>query len=147
MAVFALLLEAAVPLLASAAARLQGVPVAAICEVYGVRTVRAGEAAADPHAGHAGHPDPDGRAGPAGGEVPPGPDAPADSGSHASGDAGSSCALLALGALAAWHAPAAALPRGLAQGASVGRFTSQRLPGDATALWVARLKHGPPASA
>ena len=53
LAVFALLLKAAVPMLASAAAHLHGVPVAQICDVYGVQTVV--DAAADPHAGHEGH--------------------------------------------------------------------------------------------
>jgi hypothetical protein len=130
LAVFALLLKAAVPMLASAAARLQGVPVAQVCDIYGVQTVL--DAAADPHAGHEGH------AGHG--------DAPGDGGSHAAGDADSHCALVALGVFTAGEPPA--LPPYDA------REPARHVPAadashrhDAAALWVARLKQGPPSPA
>jgi hypothetical protein len=130
LAVFALLLKAAVPMLASAAARLQGVPVAQVCDIYGVQTVL--DAAADPQAGHEGH------AGHG--------DAPGDGGSHAAGDADSHCALVALGVFTAGEPPA--LPPYDA------REPARHVPAadashrhDAAALWVARLKQGPPSPA
>jgi hypothetical protein len=134
-AVFALLLEAAVPMLASAAAHLQGVPVAQVCDVYGVRTALPDhphhEPAAHHESSHAGHD----------------PPAPSEQGPHgAAGDAGTHCALVALGALAAGADPS---PSPTVRGEAVrSPAAPPRVPGhDATARWIARLKHGPPSPA
>ena len=135
-AVFALLLKAAVPMLASAAAHVQGVPVAEVCEVYGVRTVLAGpvhDHAAGHHAGHAGHAGHD--------------DTPADKGSHATaGDANSHCALVALGPLASAH-PAAGPVSHQGEASNPPQARLETPARDATALWVAGMKQGPPAAA
>jgi uncharacterized protein involved in copper resistance len=133
-AVCALLLEAAVPLLASAAAAMRGVPVAEVCEVYGValpqadphahhhmpHMAQAGSEAADAHHGH-GHD---------------------STGAHKSDH----CALLGLAALA--PASATVSP----QEAARFSFSADPPPAhgkifDAAAQWAARLKHGPPAFA
>ena len=115
----ALLLKAAVPMLATASAHAQGLPLAEVCTVYGVATV------ASP-----------------GQDSSPGPD-------HAAGaHAGEHCTLTALMALAAPEADPLAMPLALnhqGQAALIPR-TSSHAP-DACATWVARLKHGPPASA
>ncbi|MGH8797087.1 MAG: hypothetical protein ACREXI_08540, partial [Caldimonas sp.] len=69
-AVFVLLLKAAVPLLASVAAQAQGKGVAEICDVYGValptHQARADHPEHAHHAGHAGHAIDAGHAGHAG---------------------------------------------------------------------------------
>ena len=133
-AVFALLLKAAVPMLASAAAHLQGVPVAEVCDVYGVQTVLSGHVhdhAAEHHAGHAGH-----------------DDTPADKGSHASaGDATTHCALVALGALASAHPLAGPVSSHQSETSSPAKPALEPPGRDATALWVARMKQGPPVAA
>ncbi|HJV60492.1 MAG TPA: DUF2946 family protein [Albitalea sp.] len=113
----ALLLKAAVPMLASAAARLQQQPVGEVCSVYGV-------VAQAPR--------------PAGDLRVPSPGWAVHSGDH--------CALgaLALGvppqtaALAALMAPEAA--------AAPPAARSDRLP-DACARWVGWVQHGPPSRA
>jgi hypothetical protein len=112
----ALLLKAAVPLLATAAAHAQGKTLVEVCTVYGVATV-AVDPAASPH------------------------DAPGQAGQHAADHCALSGVLLgaALEAPAcavALHAPARPALPPLAQRPSS--------PPDACADWAARLRHGPP---
>ncbi len=135
-----LVLRAAVPLLASASALLQGVPVAEVCAVYGV-VVPPTEAEAPAgsehahHAHHAHHAQHDQHAGPGAGG--------GEHGSHAN----EHCALTALSALCTSAAPdRAAEP---AHGASALRLA---LPAQAAfvnpaARWQAQLQHGPPRQA
>jgi hypothetical protein len=129
-AVCALLLKAAVPMLASAAAGLQGRPVAEICTVYGVAL----PASQDPHAAHehAHHQHHDGH----------------EHDSHKlASHSGDHCALTALAALAMPDACAAAAPpavRAIAAGVAIGHEPASP---DSCARWAARLKHGPPARA
>jgi hypothetical protein len=130
LAVCALLLKAAVPMLASAAAGLQGRSVAQICTVYGVAL----PASQDPHAGHAhaharhhdGH----------------------EHDSHQlATHRGDHCALTALAALAMPDACVGALPppgRVIAVGVAARHQPAAH---DDCARWAARLKHGPPALA
>ena len=117
-AVWAMLLQGAVPMLAAWAAQRQGVPVAEVCEVHGVAMSKApadkgGDGSApSEHASRAGH-----------------------------------CALLAMGAFAPPAPTALALaPAELAQGSSDEVDTSSPRR-DESARWIARLHHGPPASA
>jgi hypothetical protein len=127
-AVCALLLKAAVPLLASTAAQSRGVAVAEVCSVYGVSVAAGADAAVQLH--HVG--------------------AEAGSGSHdpnsqdSATHAGDHCALTALAALA----PPDVAP-GMVQPAahecalpSAQRFAALH---DACADWVAQRKQGPPA--
>jgi hypothetical protein len=131
-AVFALLLKAAVPMLASAAAHAQGKAVADICSVYGVRSVVASSgyehAAQDHHAGHEGH---DG----------PSPDHGSSSGSAHAGD---HCALTALAALAPPDEPQAAMFERIHRAAHRAVAAGAVFAPDAAALWAAELQHGPP---
>ena len=139
LAILALLLKAAVPLMASAAARLQGVPVGQVCEVYGValpapQSLHAGHA---PHAGHehhAAHAEPSGPA-----PIPKGSDTGAHHGDH--------CALGALAALAPFFSGTAALPAAMPWRAPDTGPGTDAFFRDASAAWVARLKHGPPLQA
>jgi hypothetical protein len=110
----ALLLKAAMPMLASASAHVQGKAVVEVCTVYGVSLVALD--AQDPA---------------------PAPDHLADHGDQ-------HCALNALTALIEPPAGApAALPAPLpAESAPLVREAP--LAPDASAAWVARLKHGPP---
>ena len=112
----ALLLKSAMPFLASASARVQHKALVEVCTVYGVALVA---------------PDGDGPA-----------EAPAHDQSNA--HAGDHCALTALAALAPAQPPlpsAARLPT--AGPPPVCVHTPSQAP-DASAMWVARLKHGPP---
>ncbi|WP_298234580.1 hypothetical protein [uncultured Azohydromonas sp.] len=128
LAILALLLKAAVPLLASAAARLQGVAVGQVCELYGVAPALL--KVQPPHASHAAHAE---AAEPASHE--PGAEA-AHRGDH--------CALAALAALAPQALEAAtALAFEPWQSRAPVRPASTT-PRDASAAWAARLKHGPP---
>ena len=115
-ALCALLLKAAVPLLASVSAQAQGLALVEVCTVYGVSLV--------PLAGD-GH-----------------ESAPDHSTDH---DGGGHCALTALTTLAAADplvfAPLPALPGDASR--ARGHASSQAR--DLCATWVARLKHGPPA--
>jgi hypothetical protein len=113
----ALLLKAAMPLLATASAELQGKTLVEVCTVYGVSLVplesSGQEPANEPMAQHGGE--------------------------H--------CALTALAALAAPEPPlltVAEAPR--REAATPPAHSSSQAP-DACATWVARLKHGPPAFA
>jgi hypothetical protein len=112
------------------------VPVAEVCDIYGVRTVLAGamhDHAAGHHADHAGHAEHD--------------DTPAEKGSHASaGDATTHCALVALGALASAH-PSAGPVSHQGEASSTPQPTLEPPGRDATALWVAGMKQGPPTAA
>jgi hypothetical protein len=111
-----LLLKAAVPLLASASAELQGKALAEVCTVYGVTTV-----ALD---------------GPDSGPAP-------EHGSAAHG--GEHCTLTALMALAAPELQALGVPASPRVHSTLVSHPSPQAP-DACATWVARLKHGPPVS-
>jgi hypothetical protein len=137
LAILALLLKAAVPMLASAAARLQGVPVGQVCEVYGVALVA--PTAAQPHAGHAGHEHHAVHAEPSEpAPKPPGHDTGAHHGDH--------CALGALAALAPFFSGAAALPSAAPWQVPDTGPGADAFFRDASAAWVARLKHGPPSA-
>jgi hypothetical protein len=110
----ALLLKAAMPFLASASAQMQGKALVAVCTVYGVSLV---PLAGDNHE--------------------PAPEEARDHG-------GEHCALTALTALATADSP----DRASAPVAKPGVAPLDAHPiapaRDASATWVARLKHGPP---
>ena len=113
----ALLLKAAVPMLASASAQMQGKALAEVCTVYGVATVAL-----------------EGQQ-----------NAPA--GDHGAAHGADHCTLTGLMALAAPEPQPAALPLPAQRVHSV-RLVHRAPPApDACATWVARLKHGPPATA
>ncbi|WP_029001802.1 hypothetical protein [Azohydromonas australica] len=136
-AILALLLKAAVPLLASAAARLQGVAVGEVCELYGVPpaqlTLQSLPAAHDDaHAAHAAHAK------------------AAEPASHGKGSEAAHrsdhCALAALAALAPQSLEAATLLAFLPwESRAHGHAPAATAFRDASAAWAARLKHGPPA--
>jgi hypothetical protein len=130
-AVMALWLNAAIPMLASAAAQRQGKTVAQICHVYGVSIV----APTPAHEHHGSDADAAPPADPSSdGELP----ALAAHDDH--------CALTALAALAPFDGVPVGWPAGDAriQPAPGLAFASI---GDACAAWAARLWHGPPAMA
>jgi len=129
-AVFALLLKAAVPLFATAAASLQGESVAEICSVYGVRTVALAPADAAPAA--QGHHAPDA-------DQPPAHD-PGPGALHSTDH----CALAALAALAPQTGGTLVLPATAAPPAAAPRAGFGAVP-DAPGDWAARLWHAPPA--
>jgi len=132
-AVLALLLKGAVPLFATAAAGLQGVSVADVCSVYGVRTVASNgqPAGHDAHAHHRHHGD-------AGGDRDPsrGPHSDAAHG-------GEHCALTALAALGPPDVAPVALPTAAAHPEVARVATAASIP-NAPAEWAARLCHAPP---
>lgn len=110
----ALLLKAAMPLLATASAELQGKTLVEVCTVYGVSLVplesSGQEPANEPMAQHGGE--------------------------H--------CVLTALAVLAAPEAPVLSVAEApLRETVAPGAHPSSQAP-DACAAWVARLKHGPP---
>jgi hypothetical protein len=110
----ALLLKAAMPLLATASAELQGKTLVEVCTVYGVSLVPL--------------------------ESPGQQPAPEPMAQHG----GEHCVLTALAALAAPEPPVpgvAAAPQ--RETVAPGAHPSSQAP-DACATWVARLKHGPP---
>lgn len=110
----ALLLKAAMPLLASASAQLQGKTLVEVCTVYGVSLVPLGAQWQEP--------------------------APGQASAHAS----EHCALTALTALAAPEPPMLASDPVLLRETSKSRAHPSSQAPDACATWVARLKHGPP---
>jgi hypothetical protein len=113
----ALLLKSAMPWLASASAEMQGKTLVEVCTVYGVSFKALGSDSSQPAQDHA---------------------TPHD---------GEQCALNALTALAT-PAPPVAAPVGVElQGAAPPTTKSSLPPVDACALWVARLKQGPPSFA
>jgi len=129
-AVCALLLKSAVPMLAAGAAQIRGVPVAEVCAVYGVALPGASHSEHADHAHH--HADPSGHG---------------DQGSHsATGHIGDHCALTALAALAVPDQAALAVTP---SHAAVLHLASAKCTPfrDACATWAARLKQGPPALA
>ena len=130
LAASALVLKAAVPLLAAAAAQLQGVSVARVCSLYGVAIMQMVRAE---HAGHAHH--------------HTSTDAGQDGESRSAADHGRDhCALTAVVAIAV--GPSAAPPVASSDVAiSLSRLGGTLPVADACALWVARLGHGPPAFA
>lgn len=117
LAVCALLLKAAVPMLASASAQAQGKTLVEVCTVYGVATVALDDS---------------------------GQGAPDHAAPHAGGD---HCALNALMALATPEPAvlATSVPPQPARPLVPARATA--VPRDASAAWAAGLKHGPPAFA
>ena len=151
--VCALLLKAAVPMLASAAAGLQGKSVAQICTVYGVATVAAQQAmdaqhaAHVAHAGHAGHADHAAHAGHAA-DTSHADDGNTDHSHHsAAAHGGDHCALAGMVALAAQDAAAPFVQPPLHRAPALAPARSACAATDSCALWVARLKQGPPTSA
>jgi hypothetical protein len=128
--VCALLLKAAVPMLASAAAGLQGKSVAQVCTVYGVATVAAQQGMDAAHAGHAGH------------------DGSTDHSHHsAATHGGDHCALAGMVALAAEDDAAPFVQPPVHRAPAPAPARSACAATDSCALWVARLKQGPPGSA
>lgn len=113
-----LLLKAAVPLLATASAELQGKALAEVCTVYGVITVSL-----------------DGQ------DQPPAPK-PSSATHH-----GQHCTLAALMALSAPELQALAVPPSQRAAASAQAAHRSPQAPDASATWAARLRHGPPSSA
>ena len=123
-AVCALILRAGVPLLAAGAAQLRGVPVASVCEVYGVAMPGA---SASQHAGHAHH---------HGGHT--------SDGSHSDeSHSGDHCALTALGTLATSSVTVHAVGQAHAIVPDLSVAACGVFP-DACATWAARRKQGPP---
>ncbi len=110
----ALLLKAAMPLLATASAELQGKTLVEVCTVYGVSLVPLESSGQQP--------------------------APEPMSQHG----GEHCALTALASLAPPEPPSLVLaPVPLHEAAAPRAHPSSQAP-DACATWVARLKHGPP---
>ncbi|MEO6743131.1 MAG: hypothetical protein ABIN08_01480 [Caldimonas sp.] len=164
-----LLCNAAVPLMASAAAGLQGKPVAEICDIYGVALpgqiatgIRDGslkpQGAADPHHGHhgvhVGHVAPDPSAAD-GSSFSTNDEARVDHRQHASGGDSDTprhatphrsehCALSGLVAFAPFEGvPEPVLFHEGAQPSQEPAQTHERML-DACARWAALLRHGPP---
>jgi hypothetical protein len=110
----ALLLKAAMPLLASASAQLQGKTLVEVCTVYGVSLVPLDAQGQEPESG--------------------------DVSTHGS----EHCALTALTALAAPEPPMLSADPMPLRERSAPRAHPSCQAFDACATWVARLKHGPP---
>lgn len=137
MAVFVLLLKAAVPLLASVAAQAQGKGVAEICDVYGVSLP-----SQQAHAGHAEHMHPAGHASDAGHAGHAGHGEPGSDSRHR----GDHCVLTALSALvtpASLEGADLAVAKGSLAYTHSASDRPDRTP-DASARWAVLLKHGPP---
>jgi hypothetical protein len=111
----ALLLKAAVPMLASASAQMQGKTLVEVCTVYGVATVALDDS---------GEPK----------------QAPAD---HAGAHGSEHCALSAVLALAAPEPGPVIAALAAAESPALPVRAGAPIP-DAEADWIARLKHGPP---
>ena len=145
--VAALLLKSAVPLLASAAAGLQGRATAEVCDVYGVDTSMLGSRSSAPvaehahdtqHAHHAHHAEADAAA-------PSADRAPAHGPASRVTHGGDHCALSALAFAGASDAPAVApRPTTIVQVPAGGATATPVV--DAAARWAAQLRHAPPAS-
>jgi hypothetical protein len=126
-AVCGLLLRAAVPLLAAGAAQMRGLPIAEVCPVYGVAMPAA---PGSMHADHAHH------HGEHSGQE--------DHGSHSTAvHTGDHCALTALAVFAAPEPPMQAVRTAKAGIPELHTEHGAALC-DRCAIWVARLKHGPP---
>ena len=111
----ALLLKAAMPLLATASAELQGKTLVEVCTVYGVSLVPLATS----------------------GQEQPAPEPMAQHG-------GEHCVLTALAALAAPELPVLAVAEAPRREAVAPRAPPSSQAPDVCATWVARLKHGPP---
>jgi hypothetical protein len=116
----ALLLKAVMPLLAGAAAHLQGKSLVEICTVYGVRTIAVDNK----------------------GDAVPSP-AHQDQRGHGSDH----CALIALTALGTGHVPEVLAARDTTHTTATVRGTLDASPHDVCATWMAQRQHGPPAQA
>ena len=142
--VAALLLKSAVPMLASAAAGLQGRATAEVCDVYGVDMSKLG--ARSPvtvvehahHADHGHHSEAD--AAPASADRAPA-HGPASRVAHG----GDHCALSALAFALASDAPAVAARPATVAPMPAGGATAAPVV-DPAARWAAQLQHAPPAS-
>ena len=110
----ALLLKAAMPLLATASAELQGKTLVEVCTVYGVSLVPLESSGQQP--------------------------APEPMAQHG----GEHCVLTALAALAAPEPPMLGVAEAPQREAAAPRAHPSSQAPDACATWVARLKHGPP---
>ena len=134
----ALVLKSAVPLLASAAAGLQGRPVAEVCDVYGV-VMPATDVLHPPGHRHPGHAEHGGHAGHAGESEVPAPHEHKGSSTHGADH----CALTALaaGPLPGSQAILAIASREVSTGGA-SHVESRFL--DACAEWAAQLRHAPP---
>ncbi len=117
---FALLLKAAVPMLAVAAADAQGKALFEVCSAYGVRTVAPDRQAGQP--------------------------APLEHPAGAAAHGGEHCALAGLLVLAAPGCSGAVAPAAASQAGGRLALRAAAPPPDAAADWAARLQHGPPAS-
>jgi hypothetical protein len=134
LAVTAMLLRVAMPMLAVGAAQLRGVAVGSVCTVYGVvlpgSTGTAHASHGHHHAEHASHDGHDGHT-------------PGSQETHS----GDHCALTGLAVLGVSHAPMfGAATEGRH---AIGELAPSAPPawGDASATWAARRKQGPPATA
>lgn len=130
--VAALLLQAAMPFVADAAARVQGKPIGEICPVYGV-------ALPQPHGTHDGH------AAHHEGHGAHDGSPQHDHGGHRGHEHGDAhCALTGLSTMAASAPPV--LPMASARPIEMPPRVAVPPPRglDASALWTARRKHGPP---
>jgi hypothetical protein len=156
-AVFSLLLKAAVPLLAATAADLRGVPVASVCANYGVAMPARSGGGHAAHAGHGGHAEHVAQAAHQA-QTEPRAALHADAGaagsaahdgdpSHAEDTHGAGhCALSALAALAVSDPAPTVAPR--VRDAEADHAPTRAVAfHDASAAWIAGLKHGPPAAA
>ena len=126
----ALLLKAAVPMLATWAAQMRGVSVAAVCSVYGVSL----PAAAHEEHAHAGH------------HHAVQHDGDADEKSQSGAPHGSDHCALKAGATLAMPAAAGHEMASAARVASVVAVDGQIAFQDPSAAWVSRIAHGPPGS-
>jgi len=135
---FALLLKAGVPMAAAMAASLRGVSVPEVCPVYGVAL----PAPADEHAHHHHHHHHHDHGATASNDGGP----KEDHSKHELAAHGDHCALTALAAFAAPDDVSINVVPAARFTVVERRRETGSVP-DACALWVARMKHGPPASA
>lgn len=147
----ALLLKAAMPLLATLSAHVQGKAVAEVCSVSGVATVPlSGDgqplaSSLDTHAGSSHHPPAHGQGNAHQSAQESAPENPHGSGQdHAPDHGGGHCALTALTALAAAALVLLALVAPVARGTPPRVARRLTLAPDPCAAWIARLRHGPP---
>ena len=145
--VAALLLKSAVPMLASAAAGLQGLATAEVCDVYGVDMSKLGArsvaavVAHDHHAHHADH----GHHAEADAAPASADRAPAHGPASRVAHGGDHCALSALAFALASDAPAVAARPATVAPMPAGGATAAPVV-DPAARWAAQLQHAPPAS-
>jgi hypothetical protein len=160
--VLLLLFKAAVPLMASAAASLQGRPVAEICDIYGVALPAHGDkvgpsetsvkSAGDAHVHHdhggGNHPAGHGSGSPA--ESSPSqaialtPEGPGDGPRHDRSHRGDHCALNVLATFACPDGAGTHFERDGSSERTTGIALRHEHVPDASARWALLLKHGPP---